>query len=42
LFFPSKLTTIAYVSDDFGRTWKNGGMAGSRIQSFVFVPRAQQ
>ncbi len=31
-----------YISDDFGRTWKNGGMEGSRIQSFVFVPRAQE
>lgn len=31
-----------YVSDDFGRTWEKGGMAGSRIQSFVFVPRSQE
>jgi photosystem II stability/assembly factor-like uncharacterized protein len=28
-----------FVSDDFGRTWKDGGMAGSRIQRFVFVPQ---
>lgn len=31
-----------YVSDDFGRTWKNGGMEQSRIQSFVFVPRREK
>jgi photosystem II stability/assembly factor-like uncharacterized protein len=29
-----------YVSADFGRTWQNGGMAGARIQSFAFVPKA--
>ncbi len=29
-----------YISDDFGRTWQNGGMAGARIQSFAFVPKA--
>jgi photosystem II stability/assembly factor-like uncharacterized protein len=28
-----------YVSDDFGRTWKIGGLPGSRILSFCFVPR---
>jgi len=31
-----------YVSADFGRTWKDDGMAGSRIQSFVFVPKTAQ
>lgn len=30
-----------HVSDDFGRTWQNGGMEKSRIQAFVFVPRTQ-
>lgn len=30
-----------FASDDFGRTWRSIGMAASRIQSFVFVPRAQ-
>jgi photosystem II stability/assembly factor-like uncharacterized protein len=30
-----------FASDDFGRTWRSIGMAGSRIQSFVFVPRVQ-
>lgn len=30
-----------YVSDDFGRTWRIGGMEKSRIQSFTFVPRAK-
>ena len=29
-----------YVSDDFGRTWKNDGLAGSAVSRFVFVPRA--
>lgn len=29
-----------YVSDDFGRTWTNGGMENSRIQGFVFVPKS--
>ncbi|MEO7598544.1 MAG: YCF48-related protein [Opitutus sp.] len=27
-----------FVSDDFGRTWKNAGMEGSTIHSFAFVP----
>ncbi|MEO6005097.1 MAG: hypothetical protein ABIZ04_08155 [Opitutus sp.] len=27
-----------FVSDDFGRTWKNAGMDGSTIHSFAFVP----
>jgi photosystem II stability/assembly factor-like uncharacterized protein len=31
-----------YVSDDFGRTWKEGGLPGSRILSFCFVPRKTQ
>lgn len=31
-----------FISDDFGRTWKNGGMPASRIQSFAFVPKAAQ
>jgi len=30
-----------FISDDFGRTWRDGGLAGSRIQSFTFVPQAQ-
>ena len=29
-----------FVSDDFGRTWRNDGMPGSTIYSFVFTPRA--
>lgn len=28
-----------YVSDDFGRTWTMGGLPGSRVLSFCFVPR---
>ena len=31
-----------YVSDDFGRTWKVGGLPGSRVLSFTFVPRKTQ
>lgn len=30
-----------YLSGDFGRTWQNAGLPGSRIQSFAFVPKAQ-
>jgi photosystem II stability/assembly factor-like uncharacterized protein len=30
-----------FASDDFGRTWRRAGMEASRIQGFVFVPRAQ-
>ncbi len=30
-----------YVSDDFGRTWRDGGMPNSRISGFAFVPRTQ-
>jgi photosystem II stability/assembly factor-like uncharacterized protein len=29
-----------FVSDDFGRTWRNDGLEGSTIYNFVFVPRA--
>ena len=29
-----------FVSDDFGRTWKNDGLDGSTIYNFVFAPRS--
>jgi photosystem II stability/assembly factor-like uncharacterized protein len=28
-----------YTSDDFGRTWKSAGLAGSQVNAFVFVPK---
>lgn len=29
-----------FVSDDFGRTWRQDGLEGSTIYNFVFVPKA--
>jgi photosystem II stability/assembly factor-like uncharacterized protein len=31
-----------YMSDDFGRTWKDAGLEGSSVNRFIFVPRAGQ
>ncbi len=31
-----------FVSDDFGRTWRNDGLEGSTIYNFVFLPQAQK
>jgi photosystem II stability/assembly factor-like uncharacterized protein len=38
--YASLVEQALYVSDDFGRTWRIGGMVGSRIASFTFVPKA--
>jgi hypothetical protein len=37
--YASVYETALYFSDNFGRTWKRGGLAGSRIYNFDFVPR---
>ena len=29
-----------FVSDDFGRTWRNAGLEGSTVYGFAFVPSA--
>lgn len=31
-----------YASDDFGRTWKAAGLAGSQISSFTFLPKGEK
>ncbi len=31
-----------FVSDDFGRTWRNDGLEGSTVYNFVFLPRAEK
>jgi photosystem II stability/assembly factor-like uncharacterized protein len=31
-----------FVSDDFGRTWRNDGLEGSTIYNFVFLPQAEK
>jgi len=31
-----------FVSDDFGRTWRNDGLEGSTIYNFIFMPREQR
>ena len=38
--YAAVLDQALFVSDDVGRTWKAGGMEGSRITGFTFVPRA--
>ncbi|MDB6167255.1 MAG: glycosyl hydrolase repeat-containing protein [Verrucomicrobia bacterium] len=38
--YASVLEEALYCSDDFGRTWKSGGMEGSVVSRFVFRPAA--
>jgi photosystem II stability/assembly factor-like uncharacterized protein len=40
--YASVIGEALYVSDDFGRTWKNGGLEGSQINRFVFLPREEK
>lgn len=38
--YASVIGSSLFVSDDFGRTWQSGGLAGSQISAFVFVPKS--
>lgn len=40
--YASVANQALYVSDDFGRTWQDGGLEGSTVQSFAIVPPAQR
>lgn len=40
--YASVANQALYVSDDFGRTWRDGGLEGSTVQSFAIVPPAQR
>ncbi len=40
--YASVYQSALYVSDDFGRTWSRGGLEGSAINSFVFLPKEER
>jgi photosystem II stability/assembly factor-like uncharacterized protein len=40
--YASVVGEALYMSDDFGRTWKNEGLEGSQINRFVFVPHTSK
>lgn len=40
--YASVANVALYVSDDFGRTWRDGGLEGSTVQSFTIVPASQR
>lgn len=37
--YASVYQSALYFSDDFGRTWLRGGLEGSAVNSFVFLPK---
>ena len=38
--YASVIESFLFFSDDFGHNWQNGGLDGSQISAFVFVPKS--